>query len=294
MPPRTGWKPVPQFSSQAAKILNVSATDIAQRVTDPGAPSAGCPVCRHSIEYPDVNTSGGGCLAWICRGSKTGGAWVFLCAGEGFPFDMSRHSTRTRRRKAIVAGVILLAVAMVATAAIYGRYFGAPKRFAVVQADVLYRSAQPTTGQIGHLIDEIGLRTVLIVREGSSRRIPDEVSYARGRGIDVVHIPIKSRQPVPDDQIEIFFRCVDSADSRPVLIHCSAGRHRTGYLCALYRIERQGWTVQQAIDEMLSFGFNTESQAKVLEQLRNYKPGRWRVAIPTAAASDASGSPTLP
>ena len=188
----------------------------------------------------------------------------------------------------------MLAVATGATAAIYVRYFGAPKRFAVVQADVLYRSAQPTTGQISHLIDEIGLRTVLIVREGSSKRIPNEVSYASGRGIDVVHIPVKSRQPVPDDQIETFFRCVDNAASRPVLIHCSAGRHRTGYLCALYRIERQGWTVQQAIDEMLSFGFDAESQSKVLKQLRNYKPGRWRDPFPAAADRDASGSPTLP
>lgn len=200
----------------------------------------------------------------------------------------------TRRRKAIAAGVILLVIAVGVTVAVYIRYFGDPKRFEVVQDHVLYRSAQPKTGQINHLIDEIGLKTILIVREGSSSSVPDEVSFARGRGLDVVHIPIKSRQPVPDDQIETFFRCVDNTDLRPVLVHCSAGRHRTGYLCALYRIERQGWTVQQAVDEMLSFGFDTESQAKVLEQLRNYKPGRWRDTVPTASAGDASESPTSP
>ena len=207
---------------------------------------------------------------------------------------MTNHLTRKRRRKAIVAGVVLLAAVLGTAAVVYVRYFGEPKRFAVVQDRVLYRSAQPTTGQISHLIDEIGLRTILIVREGSSKRIPNEVDYARGRGLDVVHIPIKSRKPVPDDQIKTFFRCVDNADSRPVLIHCSAGRHRTGYLCALYRIERQGWTVQQAIDEMLSFGFDAESQAKVLEQLRNYKPGRWKEAISTATVRDTSRSATLP
>ena len=52
--------------------------------------------------------------------------------------------------------------------------------------------------------------------------------------------------------------------------------------------------MQQAIDEMLSFGFNTESQAKVLKQLRNYEPGRWKEAIQTAAARDASEGAALP
>jgi protein tyrosine/serine phosphatase len=90
----------------------------------------------------------------------------------------------------------------------------------------------------------------------------------------VVKIPIVSRKPIPEDQVAAFFRCVDDSRNHPILIHCSAGRHRTGYLCALYRIERQGWTVQRAIEEMLSFGFGIEKHAAILDQLERYEPGR--------------------
>jgi tyrosine-protein phosphatase SIW14 len=151
-----------------------------------------------------------------------------------------------------------------------------PKRFAVVEPGILYRSSQPSTCQIEHLAkpDTIGLRTIVIVREGTSRRVPNEMEFARELGLNVLHIPIESRKPVPDDQVAEFFACVDDPEMRPVLVHCSAGRHRTGYLCALYRIERQGWTVQRALDEMLSFGFDTESQSAVQRQLEAYEPVR--------------------
>ncbi len=153
-------------------------------------------------------------------------------------------------------------------------YYWVPKRFAVVEPGVLYRSAQPSTRQIDHLRDRYGLKTIVIVRKGSSHRVPDEKEHADALGINVVHIPIESRKAVPDEQIKQFFDVVDNPANHPVLVHCSAGRHRTGLLCGLYRIERQGWSVEQAIDELLSFKFDQDSQRAVLEQLRSYTPGR--------------------
>jgi len=207
---------------------------------------------------------------------------------------MPHRPHKSRRRTAIIAGLFVSAVAVAIAVGVYRRCCGTPKRFAVVQRGVLYRSAQPRTRQIDHLIEKIHLRTDLIVRSGSSRHVPDEVAHARSRGLNVIHIPIDSRKPIPDDQVQAFFRCVDNPANRPVLIHCSAGRHRTGYLCALYRIERQGWTKERALEEMLSFGFDTQSQAEVLKQLRNYKPGRWKPAGTRIGAPKNRGTPTQP
>ncbi|OWY71871.1 hypothetical protein B7486_09450 [cyanobacterium TDX16] len=145
-----------------------------------------------------------------------------------------------------------------------------PKRLAVVEPKVLYRSGQPDTDQLEALQDELGIKTILIVRKGDSRRVPEEVEHAEALGMKVVRIPINSRVRISDDEVRQFFECVDEPANQPVLVHCSAGRHRTGYLCALYRIERQGWSLDRAMEEMLSFGFDRESQTVVEQQLSEY------------------------
>lgn len=184
----------------------------------------------------------------------------------------------------IVVAVVLVAGGVgLAALAIERRL---PKRLAVVEPKVLYRSGQPDTDQLENLKNEYGIRTILIVRKGDSRRVPEEVEYAKALGMNVVRIPIDSRVPISDDQVRQFFACVDDPSNRPVLIHCSAGRHRTGYLCALYRIERQGWTVDQAMDEMISFGFDRESQTVVEQQLRDYQPGQGQFRSGGQPASD--------
>jgi len=189
---------------------------------------------------------------------------------------MTSHRPNKARRN-IILGIVVVALICITAAVLRNQpsFRAFPKRLATVDPGVLYRSSQPNTRQIEKLVRKYGLRTLLIVREGSSHRVPDEIAFARASGLNAVKIPVKSRQVIPDEDVRAFFACVDDAENHPVLIHCSAGRHRTGYLCAMYRIERQGWTVEQAIEEMLSFGFDTESQQAVLEQLRQYQPGRF-------------------
>ncbi|MFQ5425232.1 MAG: tyrosine-protein phosphatase [Phycisphaerae bacterium] len=178
-----------------------------------------------------------------------------------------------RRHRRRVAAVVLTLIVVAGVGTLLAKAWQSrPRRFAVVEDGVLYRSGQPTEHQIDRLMEEIGLRTILVVRKGSSRRVPDEVAFARGRGLNVVQIPVVSREPIPPEQIRQFFECVDDPANRPILIHCAAGRHRTGLLCAAYRIERQGWTIERAIDELQSFGFDEIDHAALLEQLKHYTP----------------------
>jgi tyrosine-protein phosphatase SIW14 len=186
---------------------------------------------------------------------------------------------RRGRRGRIAAVVILLAVGGVGIPLAL-RGGGLPKRFAEVDKGVLLRSGQPTPRQLDNLIDRHGVKTIVIARSDKSEKVLEETTNAESRGIKVVSVSIVSRANITDEQVAQFFSTVDDPANRPVLVHCSAGRHRTGYLCALYRIERQGWSKERAIEEMLSFGFDQKDQAIVLEQLQAYVPIRER-AHPT-------------
>lgn len=184
---------------------------------------------------------------------------------------MSDPEKRVRERHALRVGfVVVLIVGAAGWLFAYER-LRLPARFAIVEPGRLYRSSQPSTRQIQRLIDQYHIKTILIVRSGESDRVPDEKDFCVAHGLRVVHIPIESRKAIPESQVQEFFKCVDDSGAAPILVHCSAGRHRTGYLCARYRIERQGWSLEKAIEELLSFGFDKQNEKEVLEQLRGYQ-----------------------
>ena len=45
-------------------------------------------------------------------------------------------------------------------------------------------------------------------------------------------------------------RCMDDPERRPVLVHCARGTCRTGAAVAMYRFERDGWTIDDVAVEM--------------------------------------------
>jgi hypothetical protein len=55
--------------------------------------------------------------------------------------------------------------------------------------------------------------------------------------------------------LEEFLKLLDEPANWPVLIHCQGGRHRTGTLAAIFRLEYDRWPVERALKEMYSFSF---------------------------------------
>lgn len=55
--------------------------------------------------------------------------------------------------------------------------------------------------------------------------------------------------------IEEFLKIMDDETNYPVLIHCKAGLHRTGVMAAVYRMEYEGWSRDDAMRELRSHGF---------------------------------------
>jgi len=107
----------------------------------------------------------------------------------------------------------------------------------------LYRGAQPTRDGFTEL-EKMGIRTVVNLRGlHSDSELLEHTSLAYR------HITFQTWHPEDDDIIE-FLRIVTKPENQPVFFHCQHGSDRTGTMCAVYRIVIQGWSKQDAIDEM--------------------------------------------
>jgi protein tyrosine/serine phosphatase len=62
--------------------------------------------------------------------------------------------------------------------------------------------------------------------------------------------------PPTDAELKAFFDVVLDPAKRPVFVHCAHGKDRTGTMCAVYRMEVDGWTPEKAFEEMQKFGFH--------------------------------------
>lgn len=112
----------------------------------------------------------------------------------------------------------------------------------------LYRSAQPTAQGMNNL-KMMGIETVVNLRSFHSDR--DEIGQT---GLGYEHIYMKAWHP-EEKEIIRFLQIATNPKRSPVLVHCLHGADRTGTMSAVYRIAAQGWTKDEAIQEMTEGGF---------------------------------------
>jgi len=141
-------------------------------------------------------------------------------------------------------------------------------RFACI-SPVLSRGGQPDARGLQLLKDQ-GYKTIVNLRSHHSER-----SAAEALGLRCVDLPLHadlfgSTAPT-DDEVRRFFEIVLDPANQPVFFHCAHGKDRTGTMAALYRIEVDGWSNDEAIEEMLAFGYNTMYR-DLIDYVRAYKP----------------------
>lgn len=139
--------------------------------------------------------------------------------------------------------------------------------FARVNAS-LYRGAQPTEEGLRQL-KAMGVKTIIDFRSYHSTH--KQVVRA---GMNPVEIPLQAdlgSVPPDDAAIRKFFEVVLDPAQQPVYIHCAFGKDRTGTMAALYRLEVDGWTPEEALQEMQSFGYHN-IYLDLIHFVKGYKP----------------------
>ena len=132
----------------------------------------------------------------------------------------------------------------------------------------LYRGAQPTEEGLKQL-KAMGIKTVIDFRSYHSTHKQVEAA-----GMTAVEIPLKAdlgSVPPDDKELKKFFEVVLDPVRQPVFIHCAFGKDRTGTMAAAYRLEIDGWTPAEALQEMEAFGYHNIYR-DLINFVKNYKP----------------------
>jgi protein tyrosine/serine phosphatase len=118
----------------------------------------------------------------------------------------------------------------------------------------LYRSAQPDAAGFANMAKTLKVKTVIDLRESQT----DEAYLANSK-IRPFYVPMNAMHITNEEIIAALTLIRAHQGEGPILVHCQHGADRTGVVIAMYRIIYQGWSKQQAIDEMKNGGYNFHS-----------------------------------
>lgn len=154
----------------------------------------------------------------------------------------------------VVAATLVLVGALGAAAAWW--YAGlVPKRFGTVVEGRLYRSGEVTPAQLERLRRTHSIGRVISFLDPGAPESVAERRAAERLGIIWENVPMGGDgSSTPADRARIL-ALLTEPNAPPTLMHCAAGANRTGLACGLYRIHVQGWSYEQALDELRRYDF---------------------------------------
>lgn len=119
----------------------------------------------------------------------------------------------------------------------------------------LYRSALPDSGAVP-LLEKLKVSTVI-------NFLPEaDANWLKDPAIQQVQLPYRTSH-VDDSEVLTALRAIQQAESQgPVLMHCKHGSDRTGLMSAMYRVVVQGWSKEEALNEMTQGGFGDSTHFK--------------------------------
>ena len=118
----------------------------------------------------------------------------------------------------------------------------------------LYRGGQPKQGGLQKL-SSLGIKTIINLRDDDEHEQTEEAE-ARAAGFQYFNIPMARLGRPSDKTIEDVLALLNKSENQPVFVHCKLGSDRTGTVIAIYRMEHDGWTSEQAKAEAKHYGMN--------------------------------------
>jgi protein tyrosine phosphatase (PTP) superfamily phosphohydrolase (DUF442 family) len=110
--------------------------------------------------------------------------------------------------------------------------------------DALCCGGQPTHEQFADAAREEIQLVINLALATSDHALPDEPVLVRSLGMEHIHIPVAWDAPQPAD-LGQFMDAMDAHRGKTILVHCAMNYRATAFI-ALWRVLRQGWSVEDA------------------------------------------------
>jgi protein tyrosine/serine phosphatase len=171
----------------------------------------------------------------------------------------------------IILAAVLVACLGTGGYYVYVRYVTA--NFHCVEPGEVYRSAQPSPGQLAKWIQRYGLKTILNLRGESSRDLVSEKAVADQYGVALINVGLPNHKPPEASQLMHLAEAIEAAQ-RPFLLHCLAGADRSGLASVMARMAIGGMPYDRSREQMdikyLHVDTPADHVADVLDEYEEY------------------------
>ncbi len=115
-------------------------------------------------------------------------------------------------------------------------------------SDTLFSGGMPTADQLKSAAER-GVQCVInLAPHDHPHALPDEAELVNSLGIQYINIPINWNTPTKEG-LDKFMDAMDTCKDKKVLVHCEANFRATAFI-SMYRILRQGWSTDKALEVM--------------------------------------------
>jgi protein tyrosine/serine phosphatase len=131
------------------------------------------------------------------------------------------------------------------------------------------RASQPSEAALKLLRHYCGVKTILDLRNDESHNKREE-EYVKKLGMNYLNIPMDATKEQSIAVIEKAMAIINDKTNQPIFVHCYAGKDRTGLIIAAYRIKYNNWSLEDALMEMLVYGYDRTLFPALERSLRNW------------------------
>jgi atypical dual specificity phosphatase len=154
---------------------------------------------------------------------------------------------------------------------IYGRMISRPTNFSWVIEDKLAGSGMPMTYSQYLWVVTHGIKTIVTIREVPLPR----QWFSDGNSVDYFHLRVEDYGAPSLEEMDNTVDYIQQQISyeKPVMVHCAAGRGRTGTILAAYLIKKETLTADQAIKRIRSIrpgSIQSDRQELALDMYEKY------------------------